>query len=56
MIRIGPGGWSNDDWIGIGYPKPKPRDFAPLHFYYDLYTARRVDQLPLAPYASLTLG
>jgi hypothetical protein len=24
-------------------------------FYYDLYTARRVDQLPLAPYASLTL-
>jgi hypothetical protein len=24
-------------------------------FYYDLYTARRVDQLPLAPYASLTV-
>ncbi len=24
-------------------------------FYYDLYTARRVDQLPFAPYASLTL-
>ena len=24
-------------------------------FYYDLYTGRRVDQLPLAPYASLTL-
>lgn len=24
-------------------------------FYYDLYTARRVDQLPLAPYASVVL-
>lgn len=24
-------------------------------FYYDLYSGRRVDQLPLAPYASLTL-
>lgn len=24
-------------------------------FYYDLYTARRVDQLPLAPFVSLTL-
>jgi len=24
-------------------------------FYYDLFTGRRVDQLPLAPYASLTL-
>ena len=25
-------------------------------FYYDLFTGRRVDQLPIAPYASLTLG
>jgi hypothetical protein len=24
-------------------------------FYYDLFTERRVDQLPLAPYASLTV-
>ena len=24
-------------------------------FYYDLYTRRRVDQLPFAPYASVTL-
>jgi hypothetical protein len=24
-------------------------------FYYDLYTGRRADQLPLAPFASLTL-
>jgi hypothetical protein len=24
-------------------------------FYYDLFTGRRLDQLPLAPYASLTL-
>ena len=25
-------------------------------FYYDLFTARRVDQLPFAPYASVRLG
>jgi hypothetical protein len=24
-------------------------------FYYDLFTGRRLDQLPLAPYASVTL-
>jgi hypothetical protein len=24
-------------------------------FYYDLFTERRVDQLPLAPYASITV-
>jgi hypothetical protein len=24
-------------------------------FYYDLFTGRRLDQLPLVPYASVTL-
>jgi hypothetical protein len=24
-------------------------------FYYDLFSGRRLDQLPLAPYASVTL-
>lgn len=24
-------------------------------FYYDLYTGRRVDQLPFAPYAAVTM-
>jgi uncharacterized protein YecE (DUF72 family) len=26
-IRIGPAGWSYDDWAGVVYPRPKPRDF-----------------------------
>ncbi|OJH38995.1 hypothetical protein BON30_22605 [Cystobacter ferrugineus] len=30
MIRIGPAGWSYDDWAGIVYPKPRPRGFDPL--------------------------
>ena len=38
MIRIGPAGWSYDDWAGVVYPKPKPRGFDPLAFlagYFD---------------------
>ncbi|ATB38423.1 hypothetical protein CYFUS_003858 [Cystobacter fuscus] len=38
MIRIGPAGWSYDDWAGIVYPKPRPRGFDPLAFlagYFD---------------------
>jgi uncharacterized protein YecE (DUF72 family) len=26
-IRVGPAGWSYDDWAGIVYPRSKPRDF-----------------------------
>ena len=32
MIRVGPAGWSYDDWAGIVYPKPKPKGFDPLTF------------------------
>ena len=32
MIRIGPAGWSYDDWAGVVYPKPKPKGFDPLAF------------------------
>ncbi len=27
QIRVGPAGWSYDDWAGIVYPRPKPRGF-----------------------------
>jgi uncharacterized protein YecE (DUF72 family) len=30
MIRVGPAGWSYEDWEGIVYPDPKPRGFDPL--------------------------
>jgi uncharacterized protein YecE (DUF72 family) len=26
-IRIGPAGWSYEDWVGIVYPRARPRDF-----------------------------
>jgi uncharacterized protein YecE (DUF72 family) len=32
MLRIGPAGWSYDDWAGVVYPKPQPRGFDPLAF------------------------
>ncbi len=38
VIRIGPAGWSYDDWQGIVYPKPMPRGFDPLAYlagYFD---------------------
>jgi len=37
-IRIGPAGWSYDDWKGIVYPYPAPTSFLPLPFlaqYFD---------------------
>ncbi|MDA2914652.1 hypothetical protein MYX77_12010, partial [Acidobacteriia bacterium AH_259_A11_L15] len=26
-IRVGPAGWSYEDWAGIVYPTPRPRGF-----------------------------
>lgn len=37
-IRIGPAGWSYDDWKGRVYPDPAPRGFDPLEYlaaYFD---------------------
>jgi uncharacterized protein YecE (DUF72 family) len=37
-IRIGPAGWSYDDWKGKVYPDPAPRGFDPLEYlasYFD---------------------
>jgi uncharacterized protein YecE (DUF72 family) len=30
VIRIGPAGWTYQDWEGIAYPEPKPKGFDPL--------------------------
>ena len=38
VIRIGPAGWSYEDWAGIVYPDPKPRGFDALAYlsgYFD---------------------
>ena len=31
-VRVGPAGWSYDDWAGPVYPDPKPRGFDPLGY------------------------
>jgi uncharacterized protein YecE (DUF72 family) len=31
-IRVGPAGWSYQDWAGQVYPTPKPRGFDPLRY------------------------
>src|SRR4051794_4003713 len=39
MIRVGPAGWSYQDWAGIVYPSPAPRGFDPLVYlsrYFDM--------------------
>ena len=38
MIRVGPAGWSYEDWEGIVYPSPKRAKFDPLAYlaeYFD---------------------
>lgn len=38
LIRIGPAGWSYEDWWGRVYPRPAPRGFDPLEYlarYFD---------------------
>lgn len=38
-VRIGPAGWSYDDWKGRVYPEERPRDFDPLAYlarYFDV--------------------
>ncbi len=38
MIRVGPAGWSYEDWKGTVYPDPLPRGFDPLPYiaeYFD---------------------
>lgn len=32
IVRVGPAGWSYDDWAGPVYPEPRPRGFDPLAF------------------------
>ena len=32
IVRVGPAGWSYDDWKGIVYPSPMPKSLHPLTF------------------------
>ncbi len=52
LIRIGPAGWSYDDWKGIVYPLRKPRGFheaAYLAEYFDTIEINTSFYHPLRP-------
>ena len=42
-LWIGPSGWSYDDWLGIVYPRPKPRGFKPLAHLARFFNAVEVN-------------
>ena len=43
VVRVGPAGWSYDDWKGIVYPKPMPRGLHPLELLSDWFDAIEVN-------------
>jgi uncharacterized protein YecE (DUF72 family) len=42
-FRIGPSGWSYDDWAGLVYPQRRPRGFQPLRHIAELFNAVEVN-------------
>lgn len=42
-IRVGPSGWSYDDWHGIVYPSPAPRGFDALAFLSRYFNAIEIN-------------
>jgi uncharacterized protein YecE (DUF72 family) len=51
VIRIGPAGWAYKDWVGIVYPKQRPRDFNEISFlaqYFDVIEINTSFYGPLA--------
>src|SRR6266851_547956 len=51
-LRVGPAGWSYEDWRGIVYPKHKPREFHEAAFmalYFDVIEINTSFYHPLQP-------
>jgi uncharacterized protein YecE (DUF72 family) len=42
-IRVGPAGWSYQDWAGQVYPKPRPRGFDPLRYLVEYFDAIEIN-------------
>jgi uncharacterized protein YecE (DUF72 family) len=42
-IRVGPAGWSYQDWAGQVYPKPQPRGFDPLSYLAQYFDAIEIN-------------
>lgn len=52
MVRVGPAGWSYDDWQGIVYPPGMPRQLHPLEFlsrYFDTLEVNSSYYRPVQP-------
>src|SRR5512139_2101662 len=50
--RVGPAGWSYEDWDGIVYPVPKPRGFHALAYlagFIDIVEVNSTFYRPAAP-------
>lgn len=43
MIRVGPAGWSYEDWKGTVYPDPPPRGFDPLSYVATYFDALEIN-------------
>lgn len=55
MIRVGPAGWSYDDWAGIVYPARRPKGFDPLGYlsaYVDTIEVNSTFYRPASPRAA----
>ena len=53
QVRVGLAGWSYDDWNGIVYPAPRPRDFHEVKFlaqYFDTIEINTSFYQPLRPH------
>jgi uncharacterized protein YecE (DUF72 family) len=42
-IRVGPAGWSYDDWDGIVYPRPKPRGFHAAEYLSQFFSTIEIN-------------
>jgi uncharacterized protein YecE (DUF72 family) len=42
-IRVGPAGWSYDDWDGIVYPRPKPRGFHAAEYLAQFFSTIEIN-------------
>jgi uncharacterized protein YecE (DUF72 family) len=54
MLRVGPAGWSYQDWNGVVYPAPPPRGFDPLGYLADYFDTIEINSTFYRPCAAAT--
>lgn len=52
VLRVGPAGWSYEDWKGIVYPDPAPRGFDPLSYISRLFPTLEINSTFYRPAAA----